>query len=117
MRPVPTKGVLDIEAYVPGKSKAPAGVTLHKLSSNETPLGPPPAAREAAAAARCAVLVAWQGGTSARALETEPSARHGTLARCAPLALAGRAGATPNILAEGAIALSVTLSGGALFAS
>lgn len=45
MRPVPNKGVLDIEAYVPGKSKAPAGVTLHKLSSNETPLGAAPAAR------------------------------------------------------------------------
>jgi len=51
MRPVPNKGVLDIEAYVPGKSKAPAGVTLHKLSSNETPLGASPAAREAALAA------------------------------------------------------------------
>jgi histidinol-phosphate aminotransferase len=36
--------VLDIEAYVPGKSKAPAGVTLVKLSSNETPLGPSPRA-------------------------------------------------------------------------
>jgi histidinol-phosphate aminotransferase len=39
-RPVPRPGVLDIEAYVPGKSAAPAGVKLHKLSSNETPLGP-----------------------------------------------------------------------------
>lgn len=40
--PAPRPGVLDIEAYVPGKSHAPAGVRLHKLSSNETPLGPSP---------------------------------------------------------------------------
>jgi histidinol-phosphate aminotransferase len=33
-----------IDAYVPGKSAAPAGVKLHKLSSNETPLGPSPQA-------------------------------------------------------------------------
>lgn len=46
-RPVPRPGVLDIEAYVPGKSSAPAGVKLHKLSSNETPLGPSPKAIEA----------------------------------------------------------------------
>ncbi|WP_298957698.1 histidinol-phosphate transaminase [uncultured Methylobacterium sp.] len=44
LRPVPRPGVLDIEAYVPGKSAAPAGVKLHKLSSNETPLGASPAA-------------------------------------------------------------------------
>ncbi|WP_439497260.1 pyridoxal phosphate-dependent aminotransferase [Bosea sp. (in: a-proteobacteria)] len=43
-RPVPRPGVLDIEAYVPGKSAAPVGVKLHKLSSNETPLGPSPKA-------------------------------------------------------------------------
>lgn len=43
-RPVPRPGVLDIEAYIPGKSAAPAGVKLHKLSSNETPLGPSPKA-------------------------------------------------------------------------
>lgn len=52
-RPAPRPGVLDIAAYVPGRSKAPEGVRLHKLSSNETPLGPSPAAlaayREAAA--------------------------------------------------------------------
>ncbi|UIJ72418.1 histidinol-phosphate transaminase [Aurantimonas sp. HBX-1] len=51
MRPVPNRGILDIEAYVPGKSKAPAGVRLHKLSSNESPLGASPAAVQAAAAA------------------------------------------------------------------
>lgn len=43
----PKKGVLDISAYVPGKSKAPADIKLHKLSSNESPLGPSPKAIEA----------------------------------------------------------------------
>ena len=46
-RPVPKPGVLDIEAYVPGKSRAPEGVKLHKLSSNETPFGASPAVQAA----------------------------------------------------------------------
>ncbi|MFU0506042.1 histidinol-phosphate transaminase [Pseudaminobacter sp. NGMCC 1.201702] len=46
-RPQPKPGIMDIAAYVPGKSAAPAGVTVHKLSSNENPLGPSPAAIEA----------------------------------------------------------------------
>ena len=46
--PVPNSGVLEIDAYVPGKSRAPEGVTLVKLSSNETPLGASPKAHEAA---------------------------------------------------------------------
>jgi len=36
--------VLDIEAYVPGKSSAPGVAKVLKLSSNETPLGPSPRA-------------------------------------------------------------------------
>jgi histidinol-phosphate aminotransferase len=44
MRPEPRPGVLDIEAYVPGKSSAPGVAKVHKLSSNETPLGPSPQA-------------------------------------------------------------------------
>ncbi|MCO5162215.1 MAG: histidinol-phosphate transaminase [Mesorhizobium sp.] len=47
LRPEPKPGVMDIAAYVPGKSAAPAGVKLHKLSSNENPLGASPAAKEA----------------------------------------------------------------------
>lgn len=43
----PKKGVLDIAAYVPGKSKVPEHVKLHKLSSNESPLGPSPKAKSA----------------------------------------------------------------------
>jgi histidinol-phosphate aminotransferase len=43
-RPTPRPGVLDIDPYVPGKSTATGGAKVHKLSSNETPLGPSPAA-------------------------------------------------------------------------
>ena len=46
-RPQPRPGVLDIAPYVAGKSKALGGTKLHKLSSNETPLGASPAAIEA----------------------------------------------------------------------
>jgi histidinol-phosphate aminotransferase len=46
-RPTPRPGVLDIKAYVPGRSKAPGAAKLYKLSSNETPLGPSPKAVEA----------------------------------------------------------------------
>jgi len=45
--PQPKDGVLDIAMYVPGKSRAPDGVTLHKLSSNESPLGASAKAMEA----------------------------------------------------------------------
>jgi len=49
-RPTPKPGVMDIAAYVPGKSSAPAGVAkVHKLSSNENPLG---ASEHATAAVR-----------------------------------------------------------------
>src|ERR1700726_2824664 len=44
MRPQPRPGVLDIAAYVPGKSSAPGVAKIFKLSSNETPLGPSPRA-------------------------------------------------------------------------
>jgi histidinol-phosphate aminotransferase len=40
LRPRPRPGVLDIEAYVPGKSEAPGVARVFKLSSNESPLGP-----------------------------------------------------------------------------
>ena len=46
-RPSPRQRVLDIEAYVPGKSTATGGPRTIKLSSNETPLGPSPQAIEA----------------------------------------------------------------------
>jgi histidinol-phosphate aminotransferase len=43
-RPQPRAGVLAISAYVPGKSSATGVAKIHKLSSNETPLGPSPRA-------------------------------------------------------------------------
>ncbi|WP_029006622.1 histidinol-phosphate transaminase [Azorhizobium doebereinerae] len=43
-RPEPRPGVMAISAYVPGKSHAPGVEKVFKLSSNETPLGPSPAA-------------------------------------------------------------------------
>jgi histidinol-phosphate aminotransferase len=43
-RPQPRPGVLDIKAYVPGKSSAPGVEKVFKLSSNETPLGASPKA-------------------------------------------------------------------------
>lgn len=46
-RPTPRPGVLDIAAYVPGKSTAPGVEKVYKLSSNETPLGASPKAIEA----------------------------------------------------------------------
>src|SRR3569833_62296 len=42
LRPKPRTGVLEIEAYVPGKSTAPGVARVFKLSSNETPLGASP---------------------------------------------------------------------------
>jgi histidinol-phosphate aminotransferase len=50
-RPLPRPGVLDIAAYVPGKSAAPGVARVFKLSANETPLGPSPKAIEAFRAA------------------------------------------------------------------
>jgi histidinol-phosphate aminotransferase len=44
LRPQPRPGVLDIDAYVPGKSEAPGVARVFKLSSNESPLGPSPKA-------------------------------------------------------------------------
>jgi len=46
-RPQPKPGILGIAPYVPGKSKGTHGRTIHKLSSNETPLGASAAAKTA----------------------------------------------------------------------
>lgn len=63
-RPVPKPGVLDIAAYIPGKSAAPGVAKVFKLSANETPLGPSPRAVEAFAAA-AAHLEDYPEGSSA----------------------------------------------------
>ena len=49
--PQPRKSILEISAYVPGSSGGKSAGPVIKLSSNETPLGPSPAATEAYAAA------------------------------------------------------------------
>src|SRR5262252_7069015 len=46
-RPTPRPGIMEIHPYVPGKSSAPGVAKVHKLSSNETPLGPSPHAVKA----------------------------------------------------------------------
>lgn len=51
-RPRPKPWILGIHAYTPGTSRASDGRVLVKLSANENPLGTPPAALEALAAAR-----------------------------------------------------------------
>jgi len=43
----PRPGILDIAPYVPGESKAAGAARTHKLSSNESPLGPSPKAIDA----------------------------------------------------------------------
>lgn len=75
MKPVARPGIAKIEAYVPGKSKAPAGVKLYKLSSNETPLGPSPKAIEAFKAA-AGTLELYPDG-SATALRAAIAGRYG----------------------------------------
>ena len=67
-RPVPRPGVLAIEAYVPGKSGMPGAHKIHKLSSNETPLGPSPLALAALREAS-GKLELYPDGTSARLRE------------------------------------------------
>jgi len=63
-RPVPLPGVGDISPYVPGKSKATGGTRLYKLSSNETPHGPSPAAVEAVKAAAATIELYPDGAAS-----------------------------------------------------
>lgn len=73
--PAPRPGALAIDIYVPGKSKAPAGVPLRKLSSNETPFGPSPKAVEAFRAAATDLEIYPDGG--ARTLREAIAGAHG----------------------------------------
>lgn len=74
-KPQPCAGILDIAAYVPGKSGAKGSGRVFKLSSNETPLGPSPAAREAFEAA-AGTLELYPDG-SATALRDAIAAHYG----------------------------------------
>jgi histidinol-phosphate aminotransferase len=72
--PQPKSGILDIHAYVPGKSGAKSGKT-YKLSSNESAVGASPKA-VAAFAAGAGDLALYPEGT-ARALRQAIAKRHG----------------------------------------
>lgn len=73
-RPIPQPGILDIEAYVPGKSGLP-GSNAVKLSSNESPLGASPKAIEAFASAATMLDIYPEG--SSRILRTALAEVHG----------------------------------------
>ena len=83
-RPHPKPGILDIAAYVPGKSGA-KGAKVHKLSSNESPIGASQKAIEAYKAA-------------AHALELYPDGAASLLRE----AIAGRFGLKPENIVCGA---------------
>lgn len=72
--PVPQPGILDIAAYVPGKSGLP-GSNAVKLSSNESPLGASPKAIEAFTAAASKLDIYPEG--SSRILRTALGEVHG----------------------------------------
>lgn len=74
-RPIPRPGLLDIEPYVPGRSAAPGVAKVHKLSSNETPLGPSPRAAQAFTAAAERLALYPEG--SAAALREAIAAKYG----------------------------------------
>jgi len=73
--PQPKAGILDIDPYVPGESRLPAGLKPIKLSSNETPLGPSPKALDAVREAS-GELERYPDG-SATALRAAIAARYG----------------------------------------
>ena len=74
-RPRARAGVFGIDPYAPGKSTAPGVAKIHKLSSNETPLGPSPA-RGRGFSRRRRHLAAYPEGT-ARALRAAIGAKFG----------------------------------------
>ncbi len=73
-RPSPKPGIMDIEAYVPGKSSA-KGAKIFKLSSNESPIGASPKAIEAFRSASDSLALYPDG--SATALREAIATRYG----------------------------------------
>ncbi|MEA2825464.1 MAG: histidinol-phosphate aminotransferase [Alphaproteobacteria bacterium] len=71
----PKPGVMDIEAYVPGRSEAAGAARVYKLSSNESPFGPSPKAVAAYESVE-AKLGAYPEG-SARILREAIAAHYG----------------------------------------
>lgn len=75
LRPEPRPEIVAIDPYVPGKSRVAGVAKVHKLSSNESPLGPSPKAVEAYRA--CALELAVYPDGSARALREAIGRRFG----------------------------------------
>ena len=73
--PTPKPGILDISPYVGGRAGVPGVAKVHKLSSNESPLGPSPKVFEAIDAAKAAVALYPEG--SAAVLRETLAARFG----------------------------------------
>ncbi len=73
--PAPRPSILEIDPYVPGESRLPAGLKPIKLSSNETPLGPSPKA-VAAFKEAAGELERYPDGGATR-LRAAIAARHG----------------------------------------
>src|SRR6185312_11009897 len=71
----PKPGVMEIDAYVPGRSEAPGAGRVYKLSSNESPFGPSPKAIAAYEAAEPALGLYPEG--SARILRNAIAAHYG----------------------------------------
>ena len=71
--PIPRQGILDIAPYVPGTSALPGAHSVIKLSSNETPFGPSPAAVEAYHAAAASLALYPDGSAQARCARHSPS--------------------------------------------
>ena len=74
-QPMPRPSILDIEPYVPGEARVPGVERVFKLASNESPLGPSPAAVEAMRRA-AAEVAAYPDGT-AHDLRAAIAERHG----------------------------------------
>ena len=75
VRPEPRPEIIAIDAYVPGRSRVAGVAKVHKLSSNESPLGPSPRAVEAYQA--CARELSLYPDGSARALREAIGRRFG----------------------------------------
>ncbi|MGB8363351.1 MAG: histidinol-phosphate transaminase [Rhizomicrobium sp.] len=75
MIPTPKPGILDITPYVGGRAPAPGAAEAHKLSSNESALGPSPDALAAFERARSELHVYPEG--SARILREALGEVHG----------------------------------------
>ncbi len=75
LRPQPRPEILAIDAYVPGKSRVAGVAKVHKLSSNESPLGASPRAIEAFR--KCASDLSLYPDGSASALREAIGSRFG----------------------------------------